>query len=304
MIQGAHDPRATRLVLLLAAGILALALAVAGCGDDTVSPPQEFAPPSNVSFINDNEAITITWDSSPDEARSDFQGYNLYRSTSTLIGATTTELAAAQVTQNPTTVNQLTDAGVTNGTIYYYHVRSVKSNGDLSQASNEVDTAGRLEGGPVTVTEFASAADPSGYDMSAGIAVAMSSTNPDNRMLIDFYLGTTDANDDSGSQLAIKSPHLVLNGDAAWANRTAGFKLLDDRDVSFETPGGWQDQIALGTDAAEINGTVIAVQAPLDVNGERHYGKIEILTSSIGVPGERNIEVLWTFQELPNYIRF
>ena len=296
--------RKERLVPWIAAlpALLALALfGAAGCGDDDPSkPPDQFAPPTNLTYVNGNGEVSLDWDGTPDETWDNFAGYKVYRHTSSLVGVAGSELEQYRIATTQAGTTSYIDRSAANGTMYYYSVRGAKDNGDLTQPTNEIDTAARPEG-LVTLAEFASTA-ASGLDLSAGQALAMSSQNPDNTGLIDLYLGTAGTNDETDQPLALKSPHLVLGGTSGVWVRQAGLKLLEDPTAPTTPNTGWLEEITLGNNAEEIQGKVIAVRTPVD-GTEFHYGKLVAISAS-GAQGERQVQFVWAHQELPNYIRF
>ncbi len=293
-------------VKILFCALLVIPLATGCSDDDTTKPPEEFAPPTNLTYINGNNQVLLSWDASPDRGLSEFAGYNVYRDTLTMVGAEPSALAALKLNgEVPVTEISYTDGTALNGHKYYYAVRSAKDNGELSEPTAEIDTAPRSEGGFVILAEFADAGRPSGFDLSEGSAYAVSSDSAgqgDNRMHVDFYLGTTDSYDDPDQPLALKSPDLVDGRNVKWADRVAGLKLLTEWDDATTGISGWLDQITLGS-TVEIEGKVIAVKTPQDENGEIHYGKIKIYETR-GASGQREIEIRWAFQAYPNYIRF
>lgn len=286
---------------LAASALMVAAVALVGCGGDDEKDPTEFAPPTNLRYVNGDGQISLSWDGSPDAGRSEFAGYDVYQSDESMIGLTPAELAPLRVNTTAITTTGYIDA-VANGERWYYQVRAVKDNGDLSAATNEIDTAARADGGSIVLTEFAAPTLPSGFDFSTGMAVALSSSTPDNRLMVDMYLGTTGSNDETDQPLAIKSPALVLNGSPDWAARAAGFKLLDTFDSATTSNSGWQDSITLGANPGEIEGKVIAVKIPIE-GSNTFYGKFRIDDAS-GPSGQRQIEITWAYQSIPNYIRF
>jgi hypothetical protein len=288
--------------MVVFAGVVGVAL-LGGCGSDsTTQPVDEFAPPTNLTYVNGSAEVDLEWDPSPDATVSDFGGYHVYRYTQTMIGATSQQLATYKLTAQPITVTDYIDATAHNGTKYFYAVRAVKTNGDLSQPTAEIDTAPRDEGPPVTLWEFAYSGQSSGLGCSTSQAYAMESQSPDNRLFIDVYLGTTDVLDDSGSSLALKSPSLVLNGNARWALRVAELKLLDSWDDPTTGTTGWTDQVNLQAGGSVV-GKVIAVRTPAAANGQYHYAKVKVQTTK-GVAGQRQISVKVAYQGLADYIRF
>jgi len=284
----------------LTLGLLIL-VGVIGCSEDSTKPPTEFAPPTNLTYVNGNGQVTLAWDASPDQGTSDFAGYNVYRHTASLAGIEGEELATYKINPEGSSATSYIEGGVENGTKDYYSVRAEKDNGDLTESPGEIDTAPRSEG-LVTIAEFSDTANPSGLDLSTGTAYAMSSDDPDNRLFIDLYLGTTGDNDEADQPLAVKSPHLVLGGTSGNWTRQAAFKLLDDEDDATTSTQNWLESITLGSTQAEIEGKVIAVRTPVE-GSDFHYGKLVVLGTS-GANGQRQVQLLWAYQELPNYIRF
>jgi hypothetical protein len=280
--------------------LLGIAL-VWGCGDDD-NGPSTFDPPGNLTYINGDGQITLSWTASSAEGGGDFAGYDVFRDTATMIGLNLADLAGRKLNATPLTVRSYVDATPVNGTKYYYALRSVKTDENWSAPTAEIDTSPVTKGGLVLLAEFADAARASGFDFSEGVAVSVTS-RADNRMLVDVYVGTEDVNDASDQQLALKSPHLVNGGDPDWSARIAQLKLLDDEDDPTTENSGWQDNILLGTTEELITSKVIAVRTPPDGAGQVHYGKITVYATS-GPAGQRQIEVFYTFQQIANYIRF
>lgn len=281
--------------------LLANVLFVAGCSDDdSTKPPDEFAPPTNLTYENEIGEVTLRWDATPDETLADFAGYQVYRSATSLIGATVEELEAAEL--NPSlllagTLEYSTAAAA--GTKYYYSVRSVKDNGDLSQPSNEIDTAA-VTGGILTLGEFADPSQDSAMDFSEGATYSFMVQFASH---VDIYLGTT-ADDDAADQpLALKSPSIVASDAPEWDLRIAGLKLLAEADDGTTGATGFSDSITLGANVGEIVGKVIAVRIPLDEDQQTHYGKL-VITGYDSSPGERSIQVQFTYQPIEDYIRF
>ncbi len=281
--------------------VLLLAVA-AGCSDDddkVAVPPEELDPPHNLTFINFEGEVVLSWDSSDDASRSDFNGYAVYRHTSSMVGATPAELAEYRLNRTPTALTYYEDDGVEEGTRYYYAVRAALDDGRLSEPSNEIHTAPRPEFFVDALHEFAATGQPSGLRCSDGEAFSMRIANKDS---IDVYLGTTDPNDDPGFPLALKSPHLVASTHD-WSDRVSGLMLLDSFDEGTTPDENWADHVVLGDTQAEVVGRVVAVRIPVSAEGEYHYAKIEVETMS-GAAGERSLALRVAWQPIPDYIRF
>jgi hypothetical protein len=291
--------------VMLAVAVLVL---VAGCGGDSTTtppPPNEFAPPTGLTVVNGDHEVILRWTASTDAADTDFKGYNVYRYTSSMVGSTDAQLLTYKQNSVPITSTTYTDGTALNGTKYYYAVRALRGSSELSTATSEYDTAPRREGGePVDLAEFMYSGQASGLNCAGPQAYTMESSSPDNRLLIDCYLGTLGANDESNQTLALKSPHRVLNGNARWAGRVADLMLLGTEQAAWDIPipptSGWVSQVELG---AEPVGKVIAVRTPVDTNGKRHYAKLWVMGVQ-GTAPNRVISVLVAYQEIADYPRF
>ncbi len=284
-------PRA--LVFLLGMAPL-LGFSMTGCSDSsTTAPPEEFAPPTNLKAINANEQIAVRWASSPDEGLSEFKRYNIYRGTSSLLNTD-----AGQLDQLGYRIGSV-DAGVdsfrttvANGTLYYFHVRAEKDNGNLSGPSNEVQASGRPEGAGRILEEFAANGD-SGFDFSSGNTVSLNQDNPDRFVLTDIYLGTGAVDDASTSVLSLKSPALLVRLNSEWANRNAGIKFLGtDWEVNTTTDGGFAAQLDV------LAGAVYAIRTP-----SGNYAKLKVEAMS-GLAGSRSITFRYSYQSTPSLIQF
>lgn len=276
-------------------------LFAAGCGDDDATKPaDEFSPPTNLTYVNDDGLVRLAWTGSADASLDDFAGYQVYRSATSLTGATDEQLTEAEL--NMTLIDPATsyvDGTAANGVKYFYSVRAKKTNGDVSESTNEIDTAARPSG-DAELAEFRDKTRNSAIDLSEGETYAFVI---ENLVHVDFYLGTAADDEATNQPLTIKSPSLVESDNPQWTNRVALFKLLESDDAATTSNTGFTDSITLGTTDAEIESKVIAVRLPLDENNELHYGKL-IIDESLGEAGQRSIKMTFAYQPIPNYIRF
>ena len=281
--------------LVLAIGIaVLLGVGMTGCGSDATSkPPEEFAPPTNLEASNGTEQIAVNWAASPDEALSTFRRYNVYRGTTSLLNVSAGQLE--QLGYKVGSVNAGTSSfntTVANGTLYYFHVRAEKDNGDLSGASNEVQAAGRAEGEGRIIEEFVTNGD-SGFDFSTGNSVSLSQNNPDRFAFTDIYLGTGAVDDASTAVLSLKSPSLLVRFSSGWAARVAGIKFLGTSwDVNTTTEAGFAQQLDI------LAGAVYVIETP-----SGNYAKLKVDSVS-GSPGSRSITFRYSYQTTPNLIQF
>jgi len=299
-------------------GIYQVALAVAlsaslfasGCSDDddSTSPPDSFAGPSNLTFQNGDGEVILTWNRSADDGSfTEFAGYNVYMSDESMATLTGSDLAAKLLGTEAAGRERSTITGLTNGELKYFTVRSVHENENVS-GGTEVLTAS-VEGGlslekVISISEFSDKSANSAVDLSEGISYEFVI---DNIVHVDFYLGTDAAagDEDSSGLLRIKSPD-VVDSPNDWSDRVALFKVLDDPNASSTPTDGFvTGGVTLGSTMAEIEDMVIAVKLPSDENGEFHYGKIEVLAvENLDVPGERSVALLWTYQPAVNVAIF
>jgi hypothetical protein len=291
--------------------VAAVLVLVAGCGGDgTTAPPpvNEFAPPTALTVVNGPDQVILRWSASPDAGDSDFKGYNVYRHTSTMAAATDAQLLTYLLkggNNNYVRTTTYSDNTALNGTKYYYAIRAVRGSDELSVATNEYDTAPRREGAdPIDLAEFNYLGQASGLNCATPQAYTMESSSPDNRLLIDCYLGTLGTNDETGQVLALKSPSRVRNGAAAWSARVAELCLLGTGQAAWDIPAaptsGWASQVELGANPVD---KVIAIRSPADNTGKRHYAKVWIMGAE-GTAGQRVIHALVAYQEIADYPRF
>jgi hypothetical protein len=292
MIGNSINRRWRLVTAILAAGVLG---AMIGCGDDEKSPAQPpvvFSPPTGLTAAHGDGEITLTWAGSPDESWSEFRRYNLYRSTSSLLSVDPTQLGPYLVqSANPGVHN--VDTTVTNGTLYYYHLRGERTNGVLTAASNEISAAGRPDGSGIVVFEFAATGN-SGFGFADGRSVSLDSTNEQRFALTDLYHGTSAADDASSGDLRLKSPHLL----GAVGYRNVGIKILGtDWTIATTTDDGWADQ------AAVVKDLVYAVRIPA-TGTPAHYAKLQLNDVKTTPPGERTITLRYAYQSGADLILF
>jgi hypothetical protein len=272
---------------------IALGLLGAGCSDST--KPEVFDPPTNVQIINGDLSVALSWDASPDENGSGFKQYNIYRGTTSLLSASSSELTSHKVGTVLKGIHVFTDQFGANGVRYYYHVRAEKEDGTLSSPSDELPGAGRIEGTGMIIEEFVSTGD-SGFDFSAGLTVALSSGNPDRFTATDVYLGTTAEDDASSSPLALKSPELLARlGNSEWISKDADIKQIGTNfDIATtEAPGtGWANA------QEAVEGKVYAIKTP-----SGNYAKLKILDIG-GVVGSRRITFKYAYQPTAGLVLF
>ncbi len=286
------------------ASLVSLSLFAVGCSDDnpTTEPADEFAPPTNLTYVNDSNSVLLAWTATPDASIDEFAGYHVYRDIVSMANLTDAQLVAKKITATPIQTTSRSDGSAVNGTKYFYAVRAVKDNGDISESTNEINTAPRAGETGIVVAERTVPSLPSGLGLSEGQAFALQSEGvPDNRPFIDVYLGTNAANDAGSGQLTLKSPHLVDGASNTWS-RVAGLKILDSFDAPTTTDSGWQEEVSLGVGNAVV-GKVIAIKTPIE-GSNYHYAKVRVTGFNGAAGGERTITVETAYQSIPDFIRF
>ena len=134
-------------VRLIVLGAIAMAMlgACSGGGSNEPDPPEEDttppAAPSALEAISGDGEIGLSWSS---VSASDLDGYNVYRSTSSISDLS----GLSPVNGAPLSETIFDDADVDNGTTYYYRVTAVDTN------DNESDPSGQAE-----ITPFPSPPD-------------------------------------------------------------------------------------------------------------------------------------------------
>ncbi|MBD3163189.1 MAG: hypothetical protein GF346_12060, partial [Candidatus Eisenbacteria bacterium] len=108
--------------------LLAFALAiVAGCSDDeSTKPPDQFAPPTNLTYVNGDEEVDLDWDGTPDETWDTFAGYNVYRHESSLADTPVNDLGDYKIATTQAGTTSYIDRTAENGTMYFYTVRAAE----------------------------------------------------------------------------------------------------------------------------------------------------------------------------------
>jgi hypothetical protein len=210
-------------------------VALGSCSeDDVVAPPSELAPPTALEFETGQISIQLSWDASPYEGASDFEGYEVYMDTTSIAARSDTSDAAflearkvnsSPITTRSYTVNQQVDGGnLVVGQKYYVHVRTLRDDGRLSVASNEIDTAPTIQGdndfgddAELMYDYSATSATKSGFgwmrDFGTGQPFATSQTNQD---VIDFFLVEEPNSTDNGSEFVSPAAAAFTSG---WTTR-------------------------------------------------------------------------------------
>jgi hypothetical protein len=154
-------------------------IAIPGCSEEDVLLPEDFAPPSNPKALSRDGGVSVYWTASPSVGSSSFLGYRIVV---THIGTQST----VDSTQVGKTITNYTASNLVNGQSYKFAIRSVKDNGDVSQAI-EITWGPTQRFTPARIYEYDSQ-NPSGLQFSTGSTFAFRSSNPDNRSVIDFWI--------------------------------------------------------------------------------------------------------------------
>ena len=276
---------------LFVTGLLA-SIVVAGCGEDVVAPPAELGPPTNLRAATGELTISLSWDQSPFASSSSFTGYSVYVDTVSIADSTDKayldeRLVNAAPTKDLTfTVLSLKDgSALQQGKMYYAHVRTVRDNGQISVASNEIDTAPRPEGDNDSGNDLLLMYDYSvetttqsayGWKRETGDGFHYPTAEA-NEELIDFFMVEEANSADNGSELI--SP--------AQASFTAGWSVR--RSTLFKDLGAGDDawNTSVAPDTADMT---TKVKVELDHTyalrlDDKHWAKVRVTNF------EKNVEV-------------
>lgn len=229
------------------AGVLLAGLA-SGCGgDDPAGPVAVFGPPGTVLLVSGSNSVQLSWGASSFEPSSEFSGYNVYLD---VVPFSTNDdpgfLAQRAVNSTPIRATNYTvtatpiGGALLQGTKYYMHVRTLRSDGSLSTASNEVDTSPRPEGNngtdpAVSMYDYDSMTNTKsgyGWNVVTGQGVPYSAL-PANADGIDVLMAEEPNSPDEGSLWLSPS---VASFSAGWpTRRTTLFKDLGVGDVAWQT---------------------------------------------------------------------
>jgi len=214
------------------------------------NPP---AAPAGLSASAGNQQISLNWN---DNSESDLAGYHLYRSTTA--GGPYTRITTSLVT-----VSAYTDAGLTNGTTYYYVVTAQDVGGSESTNSNEVNvTPG--DNPPSAPTGLTASAgnqqvtldwnDNSEADL-AGYHVYRATTSGGPHTRITASLLTSSSYTDAGLNNGTRYYYVVTAkdvGDNESANSNEANAIPTDSDPTLV--GYWKFDEGSGTVAADASG--------------------------------------------------
>jgi hypothetical protein len=294
----------------------------AGCNETSpVRPPDELAPPTNLTFITGEFTVDLTWARSPYESAGDFAGYNIYADTVSIAGLSDTTSAATlnarKVNSSVITarsyrvLNLGSGAPLVKGKKYYFHVRTVREDNRVSEASNEVNTAPRPEGdndfqGDPTLWmhDFDAQADTwsgFGWNRTTGDGLGYATAQA-NQAAIDFFMIEEPNSSDDGSQF-ISPGQATFTSNWTIRHRTK-FMDLGAGDTAWNT--------SVAPDTASMT-TVVKVNADHTYalyTHEGYWAKIRVVTfqknvTAAGTTNKLNrVKFDWAFQLVNNYGRF
>lgn len=145
--------------------------------------------------------------------------------------------------------------------------------------------------GPVRIYETAGTTvnQPSGLDLSLGMAYGISGTNND---LVDIYYSTTGT---GGEAYLVQSAHLSPDMVRETRFRVGSGTDLDDaEDSPLQSSGTWTNNM----DDREDNYVFL-------FDDDNHYSKLKIVNFGGGVPGDPAwVDVEWWYNSLPDDPRF
>lgn len=251
------------------------------------------APPGSLSFINGVRLVDLTWKPCIDEVKDGWTGYEVYRSSRSLVDLPVDSLLPYRLTTVPVTRRQFRVLGITPGEKAYYQIRSRRDYEgvvEISEEGPEIDTASRLRGfGVSPLFEIESRRGAKGVRISDGSIHPIDSGPASG---IDLYLGTTDPEDGEGN-LLFKSASRLSYRDPAWADRETGIKQVEsDWGTPIAPENGYTDLVPV------TPGSIYAIRT-----ADGHYAKLQV-SELRGAPPERRVEFQWAWQPIPDYPRY
>lgn len=298
-------------------------VAIAACGDDPILPPDELAPPTNLTMVTGSDNIQLAWNASPDAGSSVFEGYNVYVDTVSIVAIADSTGASflnlRKVNASPLQTRSFTITSLANGTglqtgkKYYAHVRSERNNGRLSVGSNEIDTAPRPSGDNgnpnlmLLMFDYDANTDTrSGYGWARGTGLgAAQVTAPANQDKIDFFMTEEPNSSDNGS-LFVSPAQASFTASWSQRNRT----LFRDLGVGADA---WNTSVAPDTASMTQTVKVLNDHTYAVYTHDGYWAKIRVtrFDKNVGVPrtggGTANLnraQFDHAFQVIQGYGRF
>ncbi len=263
------------------------------CSSDEVVSPTELTPPSNLRIMDiplSGGQVELQWDGAV-SVDVTYVGYRLYAHTQSIQSLDNAQELASYEKKEVGSAVQNTVLNLGDSYTYYYvHVRAVTDEGELSRASNEIFLIARPEDEGAVVYEFATqAGNPSGYDLSEGVAVSMALTNSDRHDKTDFFLGYADGITGGGA-LYLWSPKRASSD---YQNTTGFAGMTSSFDDLTRVPDGttFLDHVAVTA------GSVIAVKIT-DEHAVSNYAKLYFMRVEGDEP-ERTLVFQWAYQPTP-----
>ncbi len=306
--------------------IAVVAAFAAGCTEDNpVRPPDEIAPPTNVTFVTDVSSIVITWAKSPFESSSRFDGYYVYVDTVSIAAAGDTAatgggafLTARKINSTPVTSRTYvvdrtgTGTALQQGKKYFVHVRTVREDDRISLASNEINSSPRPQGDNENTDANklmwdynASTDSRSGFGWTRANGVGLPyETSAGNSALIDFFMIEEQNSADNGSQFL--SPAQAAFTVGYPTRHSTKFKDLGAGD------GAWNTSIAPDTlDLSEVVKVINDHTYALYLL-DKHWVKVRVteFTKNLTPSGASSsiklnrIRFTYAFQLIDDYGRF
>ncbi len=194
--------------------LVALAVLLAGCKDDHVSPRDVTPPaaPRGLYSVTGDQQVTLHWLANTE---SDVQGYRIYEA-SCASGSSCPYNRVGTTTGTTYVVN-----GLANGATRYFAVAAVDYSGNESDLSyNDVYDTPRPSGSGATLANFVNGTAGAGWDFSAAM------TRASNDPATDIFYG------DNGSISQLFTPDVMTDiQDMGWASN------LDV--IDYAPPAGW-----------------------------------------------------------------
>lgn len=266
-------------LLIIGLMILGAAFFVAGCEDDDVVRVEGDTPavPTGISSITGDHEVEVYWRGNNDNGLT--EGYGVYRYTGTVGDVDQYERIGRVLASEHDPVDEnndvywysFVDAGLTNGTTYYYAVNAYNKYGESNLSKIDAMDTPRPEG-DATLRDFHTYPSNSGFDFSRDRVVRFDADDADIFFEYDPDLQT----------------FFLFAGSNEVDIQDYGF-TSDLTSVGWGDPGSGEGWSAVGWIEIILNHSYIVWTA------DNHYATIRVEATNDN-PNELSVSIRWAYQ--------